>query len=52
MTDVPIGYVGVVISYMGEDGPDVTGESFKHGNIVAKGFRGVWRSRWGPANTL
>jgi uncharacterized membrane protein YqiK len=25
MTDVPIGYVGVVISYMGEDGLDVTG---------------------------
>lgn len=48
MTDVPIGYVGVVISYMGEDGLDVTGESFKHGNIVAKGFRGVWLEPLGP----
>ncbi|RYZ31508.1 MAG: flotillin family protein, partial [Sphingobacteriales bacterium] len=48
MTDVPIGYVGVVISYIGEDGLDVTGESFKHGNIVAKGFRGVWLEPMGP----
>ena len=29
MTDVPIGYVGVVISYIGEDGKDVTGDTFK-----------------------
>jgi uncharacterized membrane protein YqiK len=48
MTDVPIGYVGVVISYIGEDGKDVTGESFKHGNIVARGFRGVWMEPLGP----
>lgn len=48
MTDVPIGHVGVVISYIGEDGIDVTGESFKHGNIVTKGFRGVWMEPLGP----
>lgn len=48
MTDVPIGHVGVVISYIGEDGKDVTGESFKHGNIVSKGFRGVWMEALGP----
>lgn len=48
MTDVPIGYVGVVISYIGEDGQDVTGESFKHGNIVSKGHRGVWMEPFGP----
>lgn len=48
MTDVPIGYVGVVISYIGEDGKDLTGESFKHGNIVAKGSRGVWMEPFGP----
>jgi uncharacterized membrane protein YqiK len=48
MTDVPIGNVGVVISYIGEDGVDVTGESFKHGNIVEKGFRGVWMQPMGP----
>ena len=48
MTDVPIGHVGVVISYIGEDGKDLTGESFKHGNIVAKGNRGVWMEPYGP----
>ncbi|CAN5268334.1 hypothetical protein BH11BAC6_BH11BAC6_14880 [soil metagenome] len=48
MTDIPIGHVGVVISYVGEDGKDVTGESFKHGNIVSKGFRGVWMEPLGP----
>ncbi len=48
MTDVPIGHVGVVISYIGEDGKDLTGETFKHGNIVEKGFRGVWMEPLGP----
>jgi uncharacterized membrane protein YqiK len=48
MTEVPIGHVGVVISYIGEDGIDVTGDSFKHGNIVQRGFRGVWMEPLGP----
>ncbi len=48
MTDVPIGHVGVVISYVGEDGKDLTGETFKHGNIVSKGQRGVWMEPLGP----
>ncbi len=48
MTDVPIGYVGVVISYIGEDGKDLTGDTFKHGNIVSKGSRGVWMEPYGP----
>lgn len=48
MTEVSIGHVGVVISYIGEDGEDLTGESFKHGNIVRKGFRGVWMEPLGP----
>lgn len=41
MTVVPIGHVGVVISYVGADGQDVTGEGFKHGNLVKKGQKGV-----------
>lgn len=48
MTSVPIGHVGVVISYIGEDGKDLTGEAFKHGNIVGKGSRGVWMEPLGP----
>lgn len=48
MTDIPIGHVGVVISYVGEDGKDLTGETFKHGNIVSKGYKGVWMEPLGP----
>jgi uncharacterized membrane protein YqiK len=42
MTEVPIGYVGVVISYVGQSSNDVTGDSFAHGSLVHKGDRGVW----------
>jgi uncharacterized membrane protein YqiK len=42
MTDVPIANAGVVIAYVGATGVDVTGDSFKHGNLVARGQKGVW----------
>lgn len=42
MTEVPIGYVGVVISFVGESQKDVSGEAFTHGNLVTKGNKGVW----------
>jgi len=42
MTTVPIAHAGVVIAYVGEAGEDVTGDSFKHGNLVRKGQKGVW----------
>lgn len=48
MTEIPIGYVGVVISFVGQDGQDLTGVEFKHGNIVGKGFKGVWSEPLGP----
>jgi len=48
MTSIPIGHVGVVISYVGEEGEDTTGEGFKHGNIVKKGQKGVWASVLDP----
>lgn len=48
MTEIPIGYVGVVISYIGEEGTDLTGEGFKHGNLVSKGEKGVWAETFGP----
>lgn len=41
MTTVPIAHAGVVISYVGAAGVDVTGEAFKHGNLVKKGQKGV-----------
>jgi uncharacterized membrane protein YqiK len=48
MVTIPIGSVGVVNSYVGEDGVDVSGVEFKHGNIVSKGHRGVWAEPFGP----
>ncbi len=48
MMEIPIGYVGVVISYIGQDGHDLTGTEFKHGNIVQKGYKGVWLEPLGP----
>ena len=48
MTEIAIGHVGVVISYVGEDGKDLSGADFKHGNIVAKGYKGVWAEPLGP----
>jgi uncharacterized membrane protein YqiK len=48
MTEISIGSVGVVISYYGDDGVDVSGTDFKHGNIVAKGHKGVWAEPLGP----
>ena len=41
MTEIPIGHVGVVISFVGDEGVDVTGSDFKHGNLVSKGQKGV-----------
>ena len=43
-TLIPIGYVGVIVSYHGGTGADITGESFRYGEQVETGQRGVWRS--------
>jgi uncharacterized membrane protein YqiK len=48
MTEIPIGHVGVVISYVGAEGVDLSGTEFKHGNIVSKGQKGVWAEPLGP----
>ena len=48
MVEIPIGNVGIVISYVGEEGEDVTGTDFKHGNIVKKGQKGVWQTPLDP----
>jgi len=40
-TVVPIGFVGVVVSFFGEEGVDTSGESYKHGELVAAGCKGV-----------
>ena len=48
MTEIPIGNVGVVISFFGDEGQDTSGVDFKHGNIVNKGEKGVWNEPLGP----
>lgn len=41
-TTVEVGMVGVVVSYTGEHGTDVSGDSYRHGELVEPGERGVW----------
>lgn len=48
MTEIPIGNVGVVISFFGDEGQDTSGVDFRHGNIVNKGEKGVWNEPLGP----
>jgi uncharacterized membrane protein YqiK len=42
MVQIPIGYVGVVISFVGQAHVDVSGLEFKHGDLVNVGHKGVW----------
>jgi uncharacterized membrane protein YqiK len=42
MVQIPIGYVGVVISFVGLAHEDVSGAEFKHGDLVQVGHKGVW----------
>ncbi len=39
---VEVGHVGVVVSYTGETGKDTSGDDYRHGELVARGSRGVW----------
>jgi uncharacterized membrane protein YqiK len=41
-TVIEVGHVGVVISYTGADTGDTSGEDYRHGELVARGSRGVW----------
>ncbi len=47
-TVIPIGYVGVVVSYYGNLGEDLTGDQFRYGEQVERGRRGVWRKPLPP----
>ncbi len=42
MVQIPIGSVGVVISFVGKAHEDVSGLDFKHGDLVNVGHKGVW----------
>ena len=45
---VPIGEVGVVVSYYGKKGDDTSGKEFRHGERVHEGEKGVWETALGP----
>jgi len=40
-TVVPIGSVGVVVSFFGKKGIDTTGSDYRHGELVGEGCKGV-----------
>jgi uncharacterized membrane protein YqiK len=40
-TIVEVGHVGVVVSYTGQRGDDVSGDAYRHGELVKSGERGV-----------
>ncbi|HVU62878.1 MAG TPA: SPFH domain-containing protein [Phycisphaerales bacterium] len=41
-TTVDVGFVGVVVSYTGQRGTDLSGTDYSHGELVRRGERGVW----------
>jgi uncharacterized membrane protein YqiK len=41
-TVIEVGNVGVVVSYTGEVGDDLSGKDYRHGELVEKNKRGVW----------
>jgi uncharacterized membrane protein YqiK len=41
-TVIEVGFVGVVVSYTGGVGEDLSGSEYRHGELVSKGSRGVW----------
>ena len=43
-TIIDIGYVGVVNSYVGLKGKDTSGDSYKHGELVDIGCKGIWKT--------
>lgn len=45
---IDIGQVGVVVSYYGKAGDDTSGKTFRHGERVHQGERGVWENTLGP----
>ena len=41
-TIISVGTVGVVVSYNGRHGTDISGQAYRHGELVEMGARGVW----------
>ena len=50
-TVVPIGFVGVVVSYCGKAGHDLSGDAFRHGERVPRAIAAFGSARWDRVNT-
>ncbi len=42
-TVIEVGHVGVVVFYTGASGHDLSGDAYRHGEMVKSGERGVWQ---------
>lgn len=47
-TIVEVGTVGVVVSYIGSKGVDLSGDAYQHGELVGEGHRGVLMEPYRP----
>lgn len=47
-TIIPQGFAGVVTSFVGEKGEDLTGQDYSHGELVQEGCRGIWETSLQP----
>jgi uncharacterized membrane protein YqiK len=47
-TMVDVGQVGVIISYTGDKGVDLSGVDYNHGEMVSRNQRGVWNEAMMP----
>jgi len=47
-TVIPVGFAGVVTSYTGVKGNDLSGTTYRHGELVEDGQKGIWRKSLGP----
>lgn len=41
-TIIPVGFAGVVNSFVGNKGEDVSGSTYTHGELVEEGCKGIW----------
>lgn len=41
-TIIPVGFAGVVNSFVGKKGVDVSGSNYTHGELVEEGCKGIW----------
>ncbi|GKX68128.1 SPFH domain-containing protein [Inconstantimicrobium mannanitabidum] len=47
-TIIPVGFAGVVNSFVGKQGIDVSGSSYTHGELVEEGCKGIWANPLKP----